>query len=245
MLSVSKQYLYLVIDQTTKCVITNTISISTANAVSNGILNSSPMVIWFPYLDNKHDIIRANQDPNINYKLVKQFGTDFNRGNITVSDSHMYECVEKTPSGKMFDLVPMDENLITPEWTAKRRLANFRANLMMDLELHCDRYLARAVNFCGDELVFPYIQQQLSLSDPATEVYAPGIQEWALINEIPPAVAYQELKLKYDSACVTTMRLHAVWNKLVNKFNLITLEDGLTHSEIFKNMTAYFMFGEV
>jgi hypothetical protein len=245
MLSFPKQYLYLVIDQINKCVITATTSMSTANAVSNGILNSSPMIVWFPYIETKHDIIRANKDETINYKLVKQFGERLSKGNITVADNHMYECVEKTPSGRMFDLVPMDPLLITPEWVERRRLGNFRANLMIDLESYCERYISRAVNFCGDELLFPYLQHQLALSNPELEIYAAGIQEWALINEVTPAVAYQELKMKYESACITTMRVNAFWNKLVNKFNLITLNDKLTHSDVFKKMGSYFIFGEI
>jgi hypothetical protein len=218
---------------------------STANAVSNGILNSSPMIVWFPYFETQHDIVKANKDEHINYKLVKQFGTQLTKGNITVADTHMYECVETTPSGRMFDLVPMDPTLITSDWIKRRQLGNFRANLIIDLESHCERYLSRAVNFCGDELLFPYIQQQINLSDPTLDMYAPGIHEWALINTVTPAVAYQELKMKYDSACITTMRIHAIWSKLVNKFNSITLEDGLTHRDIFKNVSSYFMFGEV
>lgn len=244
MLSVSKQYLYLVIDQINKCVITTTTSISTANAVSNGILNSSPMIIWFPYFDNTHDIVKANRNENINYKLVRKFVTH-NKGGTTVADSHMYECVEETPSGRMFDLVPMDVNLITSEWTNRRRLGNFRASLMMELEMYCERYLARTINFCGDELLFPYLQKQIELSNPEIEYYSPGIQEWALLNEIDSADAYQELKMKYDSACINTMRVNAFWNKLVNKFNNITLEDSLTQSDIFKRMEAYFVFGNV
>ena len=116
---------------------------------------------------------------------------------------------------------------------------------MMELEMYCERYLSRAVEFCGDELLFPYLQKQIELSNPTLGIYAPGIQEWALINEISVANAYQELKLKYDSACITAMRIHSFWNKFVNKFNTITLDDNQTRSEIFKRMEAYFIFGDI
>jgi hypothetical protein len=245
MLSVPKQYLYLVIDQTNKCVITTTNSVSTANAVSNGILNSSPMIVWFPYADTKHNIAQANRNETINYKLVRQVGNHLYTGGVSIADTHMFEPVEKTPSGRMFDLIEMDNNLITPEWIKRRQLGNFRAGLIMELEMYCERYLSRTINFCGDELLFPYLQKQIELSDPTLEIYAPGIQEWALINEIPVADAYQELKMKYESSCITVMRIHSFWNKFVNKFNKITLEDNQTRSDIFNRFEAYLIFGNI
>jgi hypothetical protein len=245
MLSVSKQYLYLVIDQINKCVITNTNSAATANAVSNGILNSSPMVVWFPYIELNHNIIKSNSNENINYKLLRQFKTKFSNAGQSTSDSNMYEVVDQTPNGRVFDLIQMDQKLITREWIARRQLGNFRARLMIELETHCERYLARSVNFCGDEISLPYIQKQLELSNPDFNIYSPGIQEWADIVEMPVEVAYQELKMKFDSSSISVMRVHAIWSKFVNKFNNITLEDNITSAQLFERMDTHFMFGNV
>jgi len=240
MLTTPKQYLYLVVDQTNKCVLANTTSASTANAVSAGIINSSPMVIWFPYLVNNHDIVKYNIDENINYKLIKQ-----SKPGRSLTDWNTYEPVEKTPSGRKFDLIEMDDDLIDSQWIARRKLASFRAQLITDLEGICERFIAQSVTSCFDELLFPYLQKQLELSDPTNDFYSPGLQEWALINNVSAKTAYQELKMKYDSASINLIRVHAMWTKFVNKFNSISLEDNITKQQLFEKMETQFMFGEV
>ena len=65
------------------------------------------------------------------------------------------------------------------------------------------------------------------------------------INNLTAKTAYQELKMKYDSASINLIRVHAIWTKFVNKFNSISLEDNVTKQQLFAKMETQFMFGDV
>lgn len=181
MLNLPKQYLYLVVDQINKSILASCSSASIANAVSTGIFNSSPMTIWFPYVGTSHPIIKYNSGTDTNYTLVRQSKTKFNNIDTGInSDSNIYKLVNETPSGRMFDLEPMDPALIDEAWIQKRKLANFRTELMTSLEVYCERYISRNVTFCADELLFPYLQKQIDECDPEQDYYDPDnfISNW-------------------------------------------------------------------
>lgn len=236
MLNGLKQYLFLVVDQETKGILTKCSSMATANAVSKGIPNSSPMLVRYPYLN--HNVNRYHTDTSLNYKLVKAAASI--AGSMP-SEVNVYETVKKTNSNNTFELVeiPTDEN-----WLERRGLANFRSLKMEYLESTCERYMARIKNFAGDELFFQYLGKQLDLADITTNQFPNSIIEWADINQVSNNAAYYELKMIYDSVGITMFRVHAIWSKYADKINNINSEKELTELTLFSNLESEFKFGE-
>lgn len=244
MLAGTKSYLYLIIDQDTKGIITYSHSASISNAVTKGIMNTSCMMIHFPFLKGKHEINRYLDDLSLNYKLVKKHDPEFSNFKFMDSEMSVAGVANSTRNGKSFDIVPLDLNLITDEWIEKRRLGNFRVVNIRSLEMHCDRYLTRFKQFTADDVLFPYLSEQISLSDVTNNIYPPALIEWANINSIEPRAAYNELKMLKDSMDISVMRIHAVWYKYVEKFNSISTQEELSSLDLFGNLEAELKFGE-
>ena len=243
MLNGLKQYLFLVVDQETKGILTKCPSANTANVIANGITNCSRMTIHFPWWSG-HDISKYTENEKINYKLVRQI--NFNSGPSGMMDSEINVCeiVNKTKSGKIFDLEPMDSKNITDSWLEKRKLANFRSEKIAGFEVFCERYISRIKTFCGDELFFHALKDELELVDDANEVYPAGIVEWANINEVSPSAAYYELKMSYDSMRITLIRIHALWRKYSIIINNMNSEDEFRDFEFYTKIESEFRFGK-
>jgi hypothetical protein len=233
MLNGIKLYLFLVVDQETKGILTKCSSMAAAIAVSKGILNSSPMLVRYPYLN--HKVNQYHTDIQINYKLVRPSNSLSNMP----SEVNVYETVEKTISSKLFELVSIDA---TDAWLEKRKLANFRSEKIEYLENTCERYMSRIKNFTGDELFFQYIGKELDLVDVGNNQYPGSIIEWAEINGLSNKAAYYELKMLYESMGITMVRVHAIWSKYVNRINKITTQEEF---EQLSNLELDFRFGEL
>jgi hypothetical protein len=244
MLAGTKSYLYLIVDQATKGVITYSHSASISNAVSKGIMNSSCMLIHFPFLAGKHDINRYLEDLSLNYKLVKKHDPEFSNFKFMDSEMNVAESTNNVPSGKTFDFIPLDRELITDQWLEKRRLGNFRVINIRSLEMNCDRYLSRFKQFTADDMFFPYLTEQLQLVNVENNIYPESIIEWAAINDTTPRAAYNELKMQKDSMDISIMRIHAVWNKYVEKFNSVSTKEELARLELFGHLESELKFGE-
>jgi hypothetical protein len=244
MLAGTKSYLYLIIDQASKGVITYSHSASISNAVSKGIMNSSCMMIHFPFLVSKHDINRYLEDLSLNYKLVKKHDPAFSNYKFMDSEMNVAESTEFIQSGKTFDLVPMDQTSLTDEWLEKRRLGNFRVINIRSLEMNCDRYLSRFKQFSADDMLFPYITEQINLVDTDRNIYPNSIVEWANINSMTPRAAFNELKMKKDSMDISIMRIHALWTKYVEKFNSVSTPKEVAALELFGHLESELKFGE-
>jgi hypothetical protein len=244
MLAGTKSYLYLIVDQATKGVITYSHSASISNAVSKGIMNSSCMLIHFPFLAGKHDINRYLEDLSLNYKLVKKHDPEFSNFKFMDSEMNVAEPTNTVPSGKTFDLVPLNQELVTKQWLEKRRLGNFRVVNIRSLEMNCDRYLSRFKQFTADDMFFPYLTEQLQLVNVENNTYPDSIVEWAAINDMAPRAAYTELKMHKDSMDISVMRIHAIWNKYVGKFNSVSTKEELAELELFGHLESELKFGE-
>jgi hypothetical protein len=244
MLSAAKSYLYLIVDQATKGVISHSPIASVSNAVAKGIMNSSCMLIHYPFLMGNSDINRYLNDINLNYKLVKKHAPEFSNFKFMDSEMSVAESTNTIPNGKTFDLVPMNAELITADWLEKRRLGNFRTVNIRSLEMHCDRYLSRFKQFTADDMLFPFLSEQLKLVDVVKEQYPASIIEWANINSVSPRAAFNELKMQKDSMDISIMRVHAIWNKYVEKFNSISTPEELSALELFGRLESEFKFGE-
>jgi len=241
MLDATKQYLFLVIDQETFGVITRCPTISIANAVSKGILNSSPMVVFYPYMGVSGGINSYRDNLNVNFQLVRRGSKIVNTGFIT-SECNVAKTVDETPSKRFFDLVEYPRELITEEWIAKRKLGNARADSLMVLEQRCERYLSRTKHFIGDEIFLNFLSKELTNCNDEQDYYTPAIHEWADINNKTVGAAFQELVMYYESASISVLRVHALWNKYTEIINSTTditqMEDAL-----FLQLEAEFRFG--
>jgi hypothetical protein len=233
MLNGIKLYLFLVVDQETKGILTKCSSMAAAVAVSKGILNSSPMLVRYPYLN--HNVNQYNTDIQINYKLVRPSTELYNMS----SEVNVYETVKRNNFNKLFELVSIDSN---NAWLEKRKLANFRSEKIEYLENTCERYMSRIKNFTGDELFFQYIGKELNLVDIETNRYPSSIIEWAEINSVSNKAAYYELKMLYESMGITIVRVHAIWSKYVDKINKISTQEEF---EQLSNFELDFRFGEL
>jgi hypothetical protein len=80
MLDGIKQYLYLVVDRETNLILTRCQNASIANAVSRGFLNSSIMVIYYPFLNIKGGINEYSENKNISYKLIRKYSMPVGSG---------------------------------------------------------------------------------------------------------------------------------------------------------------------
>lgn len=209
---------HLVVDQSTFGILTTSPSIAVANAVSQGLLNSSTMTV---VLFGKADVVnQISKDPTVNYTLVRQMNhassaTDMNLGKI----------VAETANRQLFDIE--SSTAVSANWKDIRTLANSRQQGLMSLESKIERYLSRIKSFTADDILIPVIKQALNQSDATTENYSDLIVEWAEIAKVSNFAAYQELKMKVDTVELTVVRLHAIWTKYVDKVNQLH-----THQEI-------------
>jgi len=232
MLDGFKQYLFLVVDQETKGILTKCSSMNTANAVSKGILNSSPMLVPYPFMSLKHEIINYRNNVSINYKLIKNINYPLS---IMDSEINVYDTVVNPISKTMFDLIKIDNS---DDWTKKRSLANFRSEKMEILENICERYISRVKNFPGDDLFFHYIGLELSKEK------SNSIKEWAEMNEITEDAARQELTMMYDSTGIILIRIQAVWNRYVNIINNMSDFKTFEENQIISKIESELKFGK-
>ena len=219
-----KQYLNVVVDQETKGILTRCSTPSVANAVARGIPNSSMMIIEFPFM--KHEIVDYQTNINLNYKLLRKLYPQHSDVIPLDSESNVFEVVDETPSGKPFDISPMEAS---PAWIEQRKIANFKSFAFNDLENRCDRYLARIATFSHDELFYQYLAKELEQVDVDANYYPVGISEWAEINDVSNFAAYQELNMNYQSNGIILMRIHAIWNRYQDLINSIS-----TYEELWK-----------
>lgn len=219
MLDVEKPYLYPVVDQETFRVLCFCLNSTIANAVSEGLLNSSPMTVHYPLAGLAMNPVKDyNTDSQKTLALVLKMNATnkLTAGGYVTSDCNVAKVVDQTPTGRVLDFVVADSD---SDWQARRRLAQQRNDAIELLERRCDRYLSRTSYFTGDPVFLPYLAQQLALCRPELADYTAVIRDWAEIQEIEPARAYDELKMIWDSAGIAAVKVHALWRKYVRLIN--------------------------
>jgi len=232
MLNGIKLYLFLVVDQETKGILARCSSANVANAVSQGITNSSPMTIYFQFAN--HNINKYQDDTTLNYKLQRAYVDE------TGMDSET-NVAEPVKVDRITESFIVSEFVPPKGWISKREIANFRSKRFRDLENICDRYISRVKTFCGDELFYQYLGKEL---DKVSDSYYPAsIIEWADLAELTVDNAYQELRMDYESVGITLMRIHAIWRKYVFKVNTLNAEEEFLNLGIIKSFETELKFG--
>ncbi len=234
-----KEYLFLVVDNQTNGILTRCISASCANAVAKGILNSTVMVIKFPFFRNDHAINRYQDDIRINFKLVKPYSKDKEEIKPLDPDSEAnnFQYALSENSHRPFDLIDLDKKYITKEWIDRRKLSNLRSKHIRNLEAICERHLARFKSFVSDEIFYNYIGSQLTQYNTS-----PAIQEWADIYGISYQAAHDELKMHYESVGIATVRINAIWLKYVDYINTKYLDQELV--DLYRNVETELVHGQ-
>ena len=124
----------------------------------------------------------------------------------------------------------LDIRFATAEWTDLRVLTLEKARVLAQWEFSIRQHLSRANDFYDLSSVLPFLTEQLSLCDPQNNHYTKSIVEWGEIQEITPAAAYQELKIRQEGHGIAYLRRHALYLKHVKKISLAKTIDEVSQA---------------
>ena len=189
---------FIVYDRDTHGIICQTESMFLARSLITGMSNGDSTLLfgkWGMWNTLVHD-------PAINRKF------DFN--NIDVH----YQLL-----GLEGVVVPLTENLITPEWVKKRRILMLKLEWIKNLENLVRSMTIKTSEYFGSSNFEGFLSTQLNKCDPSTNTYTSAIKDWAAIQDIPESAAFQELTIRSEHYGLTHMRNHAIYLKYVRKIN--------------------------
>lgn len=194
-----------VIDQETFFILCSTDSIRVANALCEGLINTSTMVVS----------VREEYTENRSQVLVQ------NRANNKLGEGNAAKHCDTLPKDVRHGLKNYGE--VDKTLLKKKELCLLRKEGLEILEQNCIRFSARNVNFINDD-VFLY-----SIGDALKNTNSSVIQEWADIKQLSYEEARNELQMIHDSVTISTVKMNAVWRKFVDKINtLYTRKDIIT-----------------
>ena len=210
MLDGIKQYLYLVVDRETNLILTRCRNAATANAVSRGFLNSTVMVINRPDFFQDDRMRSYGTTNQISFKLtISNFSgissLESNVGEKLYNKNHYFDFIEYQTENQ--------------EWKEKRQLANTRSKIFSIIESKIERYLARYISFVAETMVYQHLSNEFQNYDDTNCTYSDTIIEYSKIVSLTPKEAFDDLKMKYDSYCLTTIRYFAIWEKSILTIN--------------------------
>ena len=188
-----------VVDQESFLVLCKTDSIRVANAICEGLLNTSTMVVS----------VAETYSETRNQILVQ------NRANNKLGEGNAAKHCDDLPSDIRHGLKNAGE--LANTLLKKKELCLLRKEGLEILEQNCIRFSARNVNFINDDVFIYSIGQALKDDHSST------VQEWADIKGVSYAEARNELQMIHDSVTISTVKMNAVWRKFVDKIN--TLEN--------------------
>jgi hypothetical protein len=110
------------------------------------------------------------------------------------------------------------QELVTDDLLERRKLARRRGSYIYCLEVYCRNELNRVSEYMPEQLA-AFVHDELNRCDPAANVYTKSIEEYAALQDIEPAVAYQELQLKLQSSGVVRLRNYALQQKFMMSLN--------------------------
>jgi hypothetical protein len=219
MLTTSRPYLWPIVDQETLGVVCFASTVTVAQAVAQGLINSAAMTVWYPQGRSPSPAVGYNTTQDQHWTLVFNQAQGSGSPSFVTSDCNVAQPRVDAVSTRPLDFVAMPPEQITTQWLALRALASARAAAMDLLERRCEKYLARTHNFIGDSQFLAYVGPQLALCQPDRDYYAPLILDWAQINGVAPSAAYDELNMQWHSAGIATVNIHALWHKYLRLIN--------------------------
>jgi hypothetical protein len=189
---------YAVFDTETRIILVFPQSYTTAVCVSRGMLNTEPILL-------PTSLARVGNE-------LKQYNLDSDVLKLTPKQGHWVS------------LVP--DHLITEQLMKQREIATLRSEYIYVLEQQFKIQNARSMLYF-DEHVATYLIDEINKSEPMTDTYSKGIVEYASIQFISPAAAYQELKFMIESSGLIKIRNYAWFSEYVRKFNGLTTKEEL------------------
>lgn len=183
--------MYAVVDTTTRAILAFPNTQITAVYVSQGIVNSEPILI-----------------PS----SLQTVGEDLEQYNL---DTDVLKVAPK--NGSWVELMP--DMLITKSLMERRNTAKLRSKYIYILEQQFKIQNARSL-LHYDESVNAHLLMELNKCDPTTNTYSYGILEYANIQKIDPSTAYQELTVMLDSSGLIKIRNFAWFMEYVRRFNM-------------------------
>lgn len=125
---------------------------------------------------------------------------------------------------KLFSLALLPPHLENEKFLMFKQYARIRAHRLQSLESMFSDQMGRVSSYLLG-IISPIIRSELAkvVGNPPTK-FTPIIIEYATINGISPLAAYQELKLKSDSNDLIYMRNYSFFIKYNQAFNLVKTE---------------------
>lgn len=196
------------------------------NAIINGIMHTSLMVV---------DIDKV-YDNKKNYILTKKplIPSKDGFGNDALNDKNLLGTLKQN------DLIEIDS--VSGKILKIKEIFNSRKFGLEYLDKWCLRYLSKSSIYLNDGIVLQYMKNELEKSNPESEIFSDGILDYANIMQTTPLDAYRQLKLDYDSICIWSFKINAIWlkysyriNQLTHISQMIEFLDLNLHSEIYGN----------
>ena len=187
-----------VVDQETFFILCSTESIQVANALCEGLINTSTMVV----------------STNDEYSETRNQMLVQNRANNKLGEGNAAKHCDDLPKDVRHGLRNYGE--IDSRLRQKRELCLLRKEGLEILEQNCIRFSSRNVNFINDD-VFLY-----SIGNALKDTNSAMIQEWADIKQLSYDEAKNELQMIHDSVTISTVKINAVWRKFVDKINTLS-----------------------
>jgi hypothetical protein len=218
-------YKIFVVDQITFGILTEASSISVANAICKGILNTSQMTVPSDYdLDaTKHYML-------IQPKIVQKHGE--------ANTAKIVDCVEGHKRFGIENFEP-DDNFLK-----KKHLAENRKYGLDLLEKNISRFLSRNQNYVDSSGLMVALSSELPKCVPEEDRYTPAIMEWAIASTIDNASAYNFLKMQYDCYTTSVLRFYALWTKYVDKINQLDSKKDIHMCALYKFEHEVYASGE-
>lgn len=199
-ISNKNNYKIFVVDQITFGILTETSSVSVANAVCKGILNTSQMTVSINYdFDTTKNYILTQP------KIVQKHG-----------EANTAKIIDQVEGYKRFGVEEFEPN---EDFLKKKELASHRKYGLDLLEKNIARFLSRNQNYIDNASLMSVLSTELPKCSPNDNLYSPAIKEWAIATNHDNFSSYNFLKMQYDCHATSILRFHALWTKYADKIN--------------------------
>ncbi len=205
-------------------------SVTVANAVSKGILNTSTMVV---NLNDNVKLETYHKLPDLALKLVRHDGfvTGYKGdGFYFESKPHRDGSNKKSRDFEVEQFIPSEA------WIERKRLASIRSACLQEMESYCQRMLAKSRMFVDDAGLA--MAMASAINDPSK---AHLLDLWSNITDRSPEEARREMKMLMDSYECDVIKVHAVWTMIVEKVNGIS--DVRTLKSLLRDFEDEMFFG--
>lgn len=198
----TKNLKIFLIDNETFGILAECQSIPISNSLTQGLINTTTMVV---IIDEPYDLSK-NSYKLIQQKILGKIG-ESNAAEISLEVNK-----KNRHSIRVFDNPP-------ERFKERKELARIRNYGLEHLENGCKRFTARLLNFYGDQFFYSFINDEIKKSNLETGEFSSGIVEWANIYQVSPRIAYNELKMQYESISISVIKINAIWKKLAEQIN--------------------------